>query len=89
MKIYETKPLTTTWVGRKGTCYVFRKGTKTTSERIVIHKWHDTGEMNWKHVKGDGRTPDFVIYASGEWTAEEEQDAMRKFAHLQLFKVGA
>lgn len=87
MKIYKSKPLTTTWLGRKGTQYVFRKGSKSTTQRIVFHKWHDTGEFRWRRIEGDGRTPDFIEYESGEWTGGEDQTAMRKFAELQLTKA--
>lgn len=87
MKLHEAKPLTTTWLDRKGTQYVFRKGTSVMSERIVIHKWHDTDEITWQHVKGDGRTPNFVVFNSGDWTADEDIDAMREFAQFQLSKA--
>ena len=30
--------------------------------RVVCHRWHDTGELVMRAVKGDGRGPNFKTY---------------------------
>jgi hypothetical protein len=57
----QTKPLTTTWMGRKGTVTEYRTAHKVDSLRLVRFDWAD-GEVEHKLIEGDGRTDDFKTY---------------------------
>jgi hypothetical protein len=65
----KTKKYRGIWLDRKGTTWDYRrgKGTSQMGLRVVCHKWADTGLLEMKLVKGDGRTADFVVYEEHEF----------------------
>ncbi len=49
--------------GRFADVETFQFGTSSFSERVVIYKFTDNGEMRIKHIGGDGRTKNFQIFS--------------------------
>lgn len=68
-----------TYFGGPVTGWEFRTGSAM-SERVIFEQNNDTGAMTWRHIKGDGRTPEFVKFGSGEWAGGPDVDAMRECA---------
>jgi hypothetical protein len=75
----KTKKSKGTWLQRKGTSWEYRrgKGTNLMGKRVVCHKWADTGLLEMKMVKGDGRTKDFIVFEEHDIPNGAEKDADR------------
>jgi hypothetical protein len=49
--------------GRFADVQTFQFGTASFSERVVVYKFTDNGEMRIKHISGDGRTKNFQMFS--------------------------
>jgi hypothetical protein len=70
------KKYTRDWLGRPGTCYMVVTGTSSTLRRIVFQHWHDTDEITWRDLSGDGSKGTLVTYASGQWHGGADEAKM-------------
>jgi hypothetical protein len=49
--------------GRLADVQTFKFGKSSFSERVVVYKFTDNGEMRIKHISGDGRTKNFQMFS--------------------------
>ena len=57
------KPKQFSFNGRFADVETFQFGTSSFSERVVVYKFTDNGEMQIKHISGDGRTKNFQMFS--------------------------
>lgn len=57
-----TRPRKAFWNGRPGEVFEYRCDRLNIGRRVVVHRWLDTGEVEVKACRGDGRTSSFRTY---------------------------
>ena len=57
------KPKQFSFNGRFADVETFQFGASSFSERVVVYKFTDNGEMCIKHIGGDGRTKNFQMFS--------------------------
>lgn len=61
--IAHIKPKQFSFNGRLADVQTFKFGTASFSERVVVYKFTDNGELRIKHISGDGRTKNFQMFS--------------------------
>lgn len=53
------------WKGRPGETYdLLAAASRPLGARVNVHRWLDTGMVEVRAIRGDGRTPDFREYSN-------------------------
>lgn len=79
-KQLRVKKTVSSWCDRSGTTYTAEKGKK----RVVWHHWHDTNQVAWRLLSGDGRNGTLFCHESGEWLEDLDSTSMQAFALAKL-----
>lgn len=74
--MFVTNKKTATWCDGVATTWEVKrsKGARFTSERVVLHRWHDSGDVIVRHCKGDGRTASFRVFLELNYGANVSDD---------------
>ena len=56
------KPKRYEYCDRSADVEEYRFGTSHISERVIVYRWADNGDVQITHVKGDGRTTSFQMF---------------------------
>lgn len=65
-----TKSQVRTWEGRAGTTFTLHFDSSSSGKRVQVIRWHSSGRVELRAIKGDGRTPNFHEFGREDFVAD-------------------
>jgi hypothetical protein len=79
-----SKPLHSTWCGRKGSVQTYSFDHARHGKRIIVQRW-ENGHVDVRAIKGNGRLSDFVEFEAAKLVHPTDADIEAQVKRLSAY----